>query len=185
MTANQIAYQRVLEETRSNKAKEEEAKRANLAIEALRRAELEEAQRHNLVAESETSRSNLAREIETNRHNVAQEGLTSQNIYATKEVAYAKLREENRHNIVSEIETSTHNENTEYLQNKQIDMSKSNITTQAAANLALQRYKEQQENKRTEAKLKAELYKSAITSGGRITSDLIKTIVQYSTIRSK
>lgn len=185
MTANQIAYQRVLEEIRSNKAREEETRRANMALEAIRQAELSEAQRHNRESEAEMQRSNLARELENNRHNTATESLTLQNIYATKEVAYAKLAEERRHNIVSEVETSTHNENTEYLQNKQIDQTKSNITTKAAADLALQHYKEQQENKRQEQRLRVELQKAAMTAGGRMTSDLMKALVQYSTVRTK
>lgn len=185
MTANQIAYQRVLEEIRANKAREDETRRANLALEALRRQELEEAQRHNLVAEQETNRSNLARELENNRHNAATEKLTLSNIYATKEVAYAKLAEERRHNVASEIETATHNENTEYLDKYKTDTSKSNITTKAAADLALQHYREQQENRRQEQRLRVEMQKAAIQAGGRMTSDLMKALVQYSTVRSR
>lgn len=185
MTANQIAYQRVLEEIRANRAREAEANRANLASEALRRQELEEAQRHNLVAEQETNRSNFARELENNRHNTATEQLTLSNIYANKEVAYAKLAEDKRHNIATETETATHNENMEYLDKYRTDTSKSNINTKAAADLKIQHYREQQENKRQEQRLAVDLQKAAIQAGGRMTSDLMKAIVQYSTINMK
>lgn len=179
MTANQIAYQRAMEEAR-----------ANLAIEALRRAELEELQRHNLVSEQETNRSNLAKELEANRHNVATEniGLQSNAIQATdvynrKELGYAKLAEENRHNVVSEIETSTHNENMEYLEKYKADKTTENITSKAAADLAVARYKEQQANQRHKQELAIRLHTAAIQSGGKITSDMIKTFAQLSTMK--
>lgn len=179
MTANQIAYQRAMEEAR-----------ANLAIEALRRAELEELQRHNLVSEQETNRSNLARELEANRHNVATEGIGMQgnaiqatNVYNQRELGYAKLAEEQRHNIVSEVETSTHNENTESLKKQEIETTTKNITSKAAADLALARYKEQQANKRHRQELAVRLQSAAIQSGGKITSDMIRTFAQLSTAR--
>lgn len=57
MTANQIAYQNMLETRRSNLAKEAETNRSNVA------------------REKETYRSNVAKEVETNRHNIDNERL--------------------------------------------------------------------------------------------------------------
>lgn len=88
MTANQINYQKYLEDQRthmrneeltqsrdretqrSNRAREVETNRANLARE-------QETYRNNRATEAETNRSNLAREIETNRANLAREGETN------------------------------------------------------------------------------------------------------------
>lgn len=88
MTANQINYQRHLEDQRSHMKNEEltrdrdaESKRANLAREIeTNRANLAreaETYRNNIATEGETRRSNLAREIETNRANLAREQETS------------------------------------------------------------------------------------------------------------
>lgn len=66
MTTNQIAYQSLLEQTRSNRAREEETSRSNRAQEL-------ETNRSNLARELETYRSNLTKEAETSRHNRATE----------------------------------------------------------------------------------------------------------------
>lgn len=95
MTANQIAYQNMLENVRSNQAREQEQNRTNVANEDLRLQELREAQRHNVTTETETNRSNLAKELENNRHNVATESETA------------------RHNVVTEQEAGRHNRVTE------------------------------------------------------------------------
>lgn len=91
MTANQIAYQRSLEEGRANRVREEETKRANLSTEGLR---LYEAQ--------ETHRSNLAREVETNRANLAKEAETSKHNRATESADYLRLQEARRSNLANE-----------------------------------------------------------------------------------
>lgn len=59
MTANQLAYWRLEEDKRANRAKEGETHRSNLAN------------------EKEANRSNVAREKEANRSNVAKEGIES------------------------------------------------------------------------------------------------------------
>lgn len=84
MTANQINYQKHLEDIRSHRAGEQENYRSNTAREAenlrshLRSEQLQqdqnaETRRSNLAREAETNRSNLARELETNRSNLAKE----------------------------------------------------------------------------------------------------------------
>lgn len=106
MTNNQIQYQRMLEERRSNRAQEIETKRSNLAREGetirsnlVREAETHRANRANetigLLGLNETIRSNVAKETETNRANVAKE------------------TETNRSNLAKEAETKRHNEATE------------------------------------------------------------------------
>lgn len=59
MTANQLAYWRLEEDKRANRAREGETHRSNL------------------VNERETNRSNVAREREANRSNLAKEGIES------------------------------------------------------------------------------------------------------------
>jgi hypothetical protein len=87
MTANQIAFQRLVEERRTNRAKEaidkakaDEIARHNYVQEGLDNSRNLEVARHNVISESletkalnETSRSNLAREGETYRHNQVSE----------------------------------------------------------------------------------------------------------------
>lgn len=75
MTRNQIAYNQLLEDTRSHKANETETNRSNLAKEA-------ETHRSNLAGEVETNRANIAREKENYRSNKAKEKATN---YANKE----------------------------------------------------------------------------------------------------
>lgn len=66
MTTNQIAYQSLLEQARSNRAREAETSRSNRAQEL-------ETNRSNLARELENYRSNTTREKETERHNRATE----------------------------------------------------------------------------------------------------------------
>lgn len=91
MTANQINYQRHLEDIRShqvqeretnraNRARETETNRANLKSEELTARRDQESQRHNAAVELETNRSNLARELETNRSNLANETIKRKQI---------------------------------------------------------------------------------------------------------
>lgn len=105
MTKNQIEYMKYKEDQRHNLATEGESQRSNLANEdltkrrdsgtlELRRAELDEAIRHNKFGEAinfavneanvkETNRSNLAREAETSRHNQAAEEISKQQVGAS------------------------------------------------------------------------------------------------------
>lgn len=62
MTSNQIAYQTLKENERSNKAREDETARSN-------RAKEDETKRSNLATEAETSRHNQTVEKETERYN--------------------------------------------------------------------------------------------------------------------
>lgn len=71
MTQNQIAYQSLLEQKRSNLAREIETNRSNLANEV-------ETHRANFAKEVETNRSNVARETETHRSNLENERLRRQ-----------------------------------------------------------------------------------------------------------
>lgn len=113
MTANQIAYQNMLENVRSNQAREQEQNRTNVANEDLRLQELREAQRHNTTTESETNRSNLAKELETNRHNVATENETARhNVVTEQETGRHNRVAENTANAVA-YETARHNQTTE------------------------------------------------------------------------
>lgn len=84
MTANQINYWRLKEDTRAhlanegesrrhNLATEGETRRTNLANESIKSGNLLETIRHNVAGEEETRRSNLAKELETNRHNLEDE----------------------------------------------------------------------------------------------------------------
>lgn len=113
MTANQIAYQNMLENVRSNKVREQEQNRTNVANEELRLQELREAQRHNTTTESETNRSNLAKEMENNRHNVATENeATRHNVVTERETGRHNRVTENTANVVA-YETARHNQATE------------------------------------------------------------------------
>lgn len=96
MTNQQIEYAKYLETRRTNKAREKETHRANLAQEALSTRQLTEVERHNLASEglqrssigaqyaqiqlgysqlAEQSRANQAREAETTRANLVNESI--------------------------------------------------------------------------------------------------------------
>lgn len=77
MTSNVVAWIRASEEARSNRAKEQEAHRANLASELHNTFVLQEQRRANRAREREEQRSNRARESENFRSNTAQERLSS------------------------------------------------------------------------------------------------------------
>lgn len=108
MTSNLIAYWSHKENSRHNRAVEEETKRANVAREV-------ETVRHNLVAENETIRSNKARELETHRANVAYE-------LETHRSNLARELETNRHNIATEYETARHNKEQESIGRSQVSL---------------------------------------------------------------
>lgn len=73
MTTNQIAYQRLLEESRANQAQEAELRRSNLA------------------RETETNRSNVAKETETHRSHKANEAIGSMSSQAQMMAAKMKV----------------------------------------------------------------------------------------------
>lgn len=134
MTQNQINYQKLLEEQRSNLANEDltrrrdsETARSNLARETeTRRSNLAnetETRRSNLAREVETNRSNLAKELEINRHNVATETETARSNRANEKIgarnaatAAFNARETARSNLAHELENNRHNVTTEGLQ---------------------------------------------------------------------
>lgn len=134
MTANQIAYQNLLEtqranvvkeneNARSNMAREYETNRSNLANEAIARERNAETQRANLASEfqkkselEETKRANQAREVETNRANLANEEIkratnteTAKHNRAMESLGYAQLNETAAHNRAVEEISATGN----------------------------------------------------------------------------
>lgn len=93
MTRNQIAYQTLLEQGRSNRSNE-----------ALKNAEVSETARSNLAKETETNRANIAKESETHRANVANETETNRS-------NLAREQETHRSNIQNEsIKWAQHSE---------------------------------------------------------------------------
>lgn len=84
MTRNQIEYWSLLENKRSNIARETETKRANLAREV------------------ETNRSNVARELETARSNRMNEQITSLRDLRNYLTTFMNLQEQARHQRASE-----------------------------------------------------------------------------------
>lgn len=108
MTANQIAYQKLLEDQRSHKAGEaqkvaelEESSRHNRASESVEMGKLGEAIRINTINSAETQRSNLARELETNRSNLASERIKRETNVINQAIAANKLSEERRFHDLS------------------------------------------------------------------------------------
>lgn len=107
MTANQLQYQRNVQEAvhnqltraeteRSNRAREAETARSNLAQEA-------EAHRSNTVRESETRRSNLAQEAETKRHNLFGEDISSRSLAETIRSNMAREQLTHESNVASQL----------------------------------------------------------------------------------
>lgn len=98
MTQNQISYFKAKEEERHNKVMEQEAKRSNLANEAIQRMNAESTKSHYERSDSETVRSNLVREsqnatsITQNYTKIAQEDRkiaeTAKHNRAEEEIAY-------------------------------------------------------------------------------------------------
>lgn len=103
MTANQINYQRHLEQRRTNLKNEELTGKRD-----------SETARANQAREAETFRSNLARELETNRSNVVRET-------ETERANRAKEAEENRSNLARELETNRANLASEQLRKYDTD----------------------------------------------------------------
>lgn len=180
MTANQIAYQRQKEEGRSNLVREAETNRSNLANEAQRRAELAEAQRHNVISEAETqranqareqeaNRSNLAKELETNRHNLNDEQIRASQVGANLQLGYATLGE-----------TSRANQAQEQLKHTIADAdraSRERVAAQTNANQFRQTiYKEGQSNKRAQAGLEVETYKTQMQGISGLVNSFVKMV---------
>lgn len=121
MTANQIAYQRLIEDQRSNRARESETERSNRARENQAHLDYLENSRHNqstelennranLVREGETSLSNRNREQEDRRSNQAREAENYRANVAREENLAAQLKELNRHQKETEaIQQSANN----------------------------------------------------------------------------
>lgn len=107
MTQNQIAYAGLVEEARSNLAKETETARANKANET-------ETNRWHLATETETNRANVARENETNRSNLAQE-------QETKRANEEREKETNRSNLAKEDEEHRSNWEQEQIEWAKLD----------------------------------------------------------------
>lgn len=103
MTQNQIKYQQLQEDKRSNLVNEAETERSHRANEA------------------ETNRSNVARETETHRSNVANEQLTAARDAETKRSNLARELETNRHNVATEYETHRSNTANETLKKYDTD----------------------------------------------------------------
>lgn len=91
MTANQIAYQRNLEDMRANQEREKENYRSNVAKES-------ETNRHNLADELNTYRNYM----ENARSNLAQEAIGRANVG----VARDRNEETLRHNVATENHSS-------------------------------------------------------------------------------
>lgn len=131
MTANQINYWKLQEDKRSNRAKETETNRSNLANEGLTRQRdantlylgtinAAENQRHNLATETETNRSNVAKEQETYRSNVARESENNRSNLAREQENY-------RHNVMSEGLTRRGQDISYDLGNKNIQLGYANL----------------------------------------------------------
>lgn len=102
MTANQIAYQRNVEEKRANMAREAETNRANLANEKIGTDRNIETARNNRAVEYETNRSNIAKETETNRSNLEKEAETRRHNVSMEGIDTARLAETKRSNLANE-----------------------------------------------------------------------------------
>lgn len=87
MTQNQIAYQQFVEGKRANLAREAETNRSNLSQEQLKREELGELGRHNLVTESQGETRNT---------------IEQQKADQTYSLGKERLAEDTRHNTASE-----------------------------------------------------------------------------------
>lgn len=153
MTANQIAYQNLLETSRSNLARETETNRANLAQEALRLQDLQEQARHNVVYEQETHRANVARETETHRANRASEVET------------------NRSNLAKELEANRHNVAQENLTHRGQDVGLYSTLITNASNAA-----------QTAAKVEADKYAADLGYKGRVDTAYINANKTLSTV---
>lgn len=116
MTSNQLAYMANKETERSNKAREFETNRTNLANEAISAGRAAEDARHNLAYEKEINRHNLASEqlsqlsyAETVRSNKVRESQSWASIANEQQktnLMSAQLAETQRHNLVAEQQQS-------------------------------------------------------------------------------
>lgn len=116
MTSNQLAYMANKETERSNKARESETNRTNLANEAIAAGRAAEEARHNVAYETEINRHNLASEqlsqlsyAETVRSNKVRESQSWASIANEQQktnIMSAQLAETQRHNLVAEQQQS-------------------------------------------------------------------------------
>lgn len=118
MTKNQIEYWNLKENERSNRVREQETRRANLAQERISGQANDIKYSLGLQQNTETQRSNLAREKETARNNRAnnsleywkqsiaesQLGVNRYNAETTRSLGYSNLAETQRANLVREAQ---------------------------------------------------------------------------------
>lgn len=183
MTANQIKYQEHLERARSNLAQEDETKRSNLAGEALRRSEIEETSRHNLVTEKETERSNreremetkrsnLARELETSKHNRAQEGIG----YANVNLGFAQAAENAAHNRATEAIGREQNLNTrEFNTVRAAETHRANVAQETLKKHDVQE-REKGADRRTKAQIEGQITASEVRSIPGLIGSLVNLV---------
>lgn len=100
MTHNQINYWTLKENQRSNRAKEVETNRHNVATETQSSRELAETQRANLAKESENYRHNYATETEGARHNKATEQQTANDLLEKSRSNRAQEALKHEYNLV-------------------------------------------------------------------------------------
>lgn len=183
ITANQIAYQRQVEEGRANLARERETNRSNLSNEALKRQELEEGARHNLVVEGETSRhnlatetetnrSNLAKELETSRHNVASEQLQGQQISSNLQLGLSQLRETVTHNRAQESLSKYQTDTTANTGRYSADQRYAGSTYTANTNREMTQIKEEGADRRAQLQADTNIATSTISSAGKMVGGL-------------
>lgn len=175
MTANQIAYQKLLEEGRANLVREAETERANKAQESQKASEL-----------AETVRSNQQREAETTRHNLASEQLSYAQLRANQSLGYSNLSETQRSNLARELENARHNYASEEAQRYTADQRLAGAQVQAQTNMtvntqklavekALTQLKEDRADARHKASMAVEREKT--TSG--LLNNLANSIVKF------
>lgn len=176
MTANQIAYQKLLEEGRSNRVREAETERSNRAGESQKLQELEETKRRNLATEAESA-----------RHNTASEQLSYNQLLANQSLGYANLAESQRSHLAQELENARHNVASEEATRYTADQRLAGAVTQAQTNQsintqklavekALTQFKEQEANKRHKASLAVEREKTTSGLLNKLTDSIVKLL---------
>lgn len=109
MTHNQINYWTLQESKRSNKAKEVETNRHNVATETQSSRELAETERSNRARESENYRHNFATETESARHNVSTERQTANDLLEKSRSNRAQEALKHEYNLVKASDVAEKN----------------------------------------------------------------------------
>lgn len=164
MTKNQIEYQKSLEQ-----------RRGNLASEELKRQELAEAARHNLVFENETAAHNRAQESLSEKQILSSRDVAYAQLASNRELGYANLGEQQRSNLARELEQNRTNVANEQLKQLGITTTAGTATKQMAVNKAIATMKEDRQDRRTKASLAVEREKT--TSG--LLNNLANSIVKF------